>query len=64
VEPGVDGWSVLQVLKADPKLEDIPVVMMTMVDDRSRGMALGADDFLVKPITRERLLKLMNKFRR
>ena len=62
VMPGVDGWSVLQVLKADPKLEDIPVVMTTVVDDRNRGIALGADDFLVKPITRERLLKSMSRY--
>ena len=62
--PGVDGWSVLQVLKADPKLEDIPVVMMTVIDDRSRGIALGADDFLVKPVTRERLLKSMSRYQK
>jgi len=54
----------VQVHAVETRVQDLPVVMMTMVDDRSRGMALGADDFLVKPITRERLLKLMSKFRR
>ena len=61
--PGMDGWSVLQVLKADPELAEIPVVLVTMVDDRSRGYALGAVDFLTKPVDRERLLRALNTCR-
>ena len=54
--PGMDGWAVLAALKADPALADIPVVMLTIVDDRNLGYALGAADYLTKPIDRERLV--------
>ncbi|WP_342635972.1 response regulator [Rhizobium sullae] len=60
--PGCDGWSVLQELKADPKLANIPVVMLTMADKRNRGYALGAADYLMKPIDRDALRKLIAKF--
>ena len=53
--PGMDGWAVLKTLKADPQLSAIPVVMITITDDRQRGMALGAADYLVKPVDRNRL---------
>jgi len=61
---GMDGWSVLAQLKADAELAKIPVVMLTMVDDRNRGFALGASDYLTKPIDRKRLASILNKFRR
>lgn len=54
--PGVDGWAVLQALKADPETRSIPVVIVSIVDERSRGVALGAADYLVKPVSREALL--------
>ncbi|NNH31720.1 response regulator [Rhizobium sp. SEMIA 4085] len=60
--PGCDGWSVLQQLKADPELASIPVVMLTMADKRNRGYALGAADYLMKPIDRDALRKLIAKF--
>jgi DNA-binding response OmpR family regulator len=47
--PGMDGWSVLSALKADPEVSDIPVIMLTLVDDKSLGYALGAADYLTKP---------------
>ena len=53
--PEMDGWSVLRALKADPGLRDIPVIMLTMVDDKSRGYALGATDYLSKPVDRDLL---------
>ncbi len=40
--PGMDGWAVLAALKADPGLVGIPVIMLTMLDDRSLGFAIGA----------------------
>jgi signal transduction histidine kinase/CheY-like chemotaxis protein len=55
VMPGMDGWAVLKTLKADPQLSSIPVVMITITDERERGMALGAADYLVKPVDRNRL---------
>ena len=48
--PGMDGWAVLTALKKDPELADIPVLMCTILDDRNMGFALGASEFLTKPI--------------
>jgi CheY-like chemotaxis protein len=61
--PGMDGWAVLTALKADPDLADIPVVMLTMVDEKNLGYALGASDYLTKPIERDRLINVLNKYR-
>jgi PAS domain S-box-containing protein len=61
--PGPDGWSVLAELKSDPTLSDIPVVIVSFVDDRGLGYSLGAADFLAKPIDRERLASLLARFR-
>jgi len=60
--PGRDGWSVLSALKADSELDEIPVVMVTMLDDKSIGYALGAADYLVKPIERDRLVRVLSRF--
>jgi signal transduction histidine kinase/CheY-like chemotaxis protein len=57
--PGLDGWSVLQALKAEPGLASIPVVMLTILDEQSRGYALGAADYLSKPVERDRLRALL-----
>jgi signal transduction histidine kinase/DNA-binding response OmpR family regulator len=57
--PDLDGWTVLAALKGDPALADIPVVLVTILDERTRGMALGATDYMVKPIDRERLLGVL-----
>ncbi len=62
--PGLDGWAVLTELKADPALADIPVVMLTFVDNKNLGYALGASDYLTKPIQRKRLLAVLEKYRR
>jgi len=56
VMPEMDGWSTLRVIKSRPSTAEIPVVMVTMVDDRSRGIVLGAADYLVKPIRKDVLL--------
>jgi CheY-like chemotaxis protein len=55
--PDIDGWTVLAAVKGDPTLADIPVVLVTIVDDRQRGYALGATDYLVKPVDRGRLVE-------
>jgi len=60
--PDMDGWSVLRALKADPRLREVPVVMLTMVDDKSRGYSLGATDYLTKPVDREQLLNALSGF--
>lgn len=61
--PGLDGWAVLTKLKADPDLADIPVIMLTIVSDKNMGYALGASEYLTKPIDRTRLVKLLRKYR-
>jgi CheY-like chemotaxis protein len=60
--PGMDGWAVLTALKADPDLAHIPVIMLTMVDDKNLGYALGAADYLTKPINRDRLAAVLSKY--
>jgi signal transduction histidine kinase/CheY-like chemotaxis protein len=59
--PRVDGWEVLRQLKADPAMRDIPVVMVTIVDEREVGLALGAVDYLVKPVQRVALLACLER---
>ena len=60
--PDKDGWAVLSDLKADPELADIPVVMLTIVDNKNLGYALGAADYLTKPIQRDRLQAVLAKY--
>jgi DNA-binding response OmpR family regulator len=59
--PLLDGWQVLTELKADPATAAIPVVIATAVDDRSRGLTLGADAYLRKPIRREELVDALQQ---
>ncbi|RNB86999.1 response regulator [Brevibacillus fluminis] len=60
--PGMDGWTVLTTLKNDPELAGIPVVMISMTDDKNLGYALGASEFLTKPVYRERLIAVLDKY--
>jgi CheY-like chemotaxis protein len=59
--PDMDGWTVLEALKADRALRDVPVIMLTMVDDPERGFALGASDYATKPVNRVRLSQIVRK---
>lgn len=61
--PDMDGWAVLFALKADPELSDIPVVMLTMTDEKRLGFTLGASDYLTKPVDRGRLNATLRRFR-
>jgi len=61
--PQMDGWSVLTALKGDPATAAIPVIMLTMVDDKQMGFALGAADYFTKPIDFERLHQGLEKYR-
>ena len=54
--PGIDGWEVLAQLKADPATAAIPVVVVSMLDERGHGFALGAAEYLVKPVGKDQLL--------
>jgi GAF domain-containing protein/CheY-like chemotaxis protein len=61
--PDLDGWSVLAALRQDPELAEIPVIMVTILDEQRRAASLGAAGYLTKPIDRERLRGLMGRFR-
>lgn len=61
--PDMDGWSVLQALKQEPELSRIPVIMMTISDEKQKGFTLGASAYLTKPVDRARLAELLDRFK-
>lgn len=61
--PGMDGWAVLNKLKKDPETAQIPVVMTTIISDRNMGYALGATDYITKPVDRNQVLSVVNRYR-
>lgn len=54
--PGIDGWEVMERLKADPRTQDIPVHFLSGKDERKKALDLGAIDFLTKPVSQEQML--------
>ncbi len=60
--PGMDGWEVLSSLKADPELSDIPVIMVSIIDEVNIGIALGAAEYVTKPIDRDRLSAILKRY--
>jgi signal transduction histidine kinase/DNA-binding response OmpR family regulator len=63
IMPEMDGWAVLRVLKADPELRDIPVVLVTILDDREMGYTLGAVDLITKPFDPAALVEVLERHR-
>ncbi len=63
VLPGISGWEVLEALKADPDLASIPVTMVTMIDEKSKGYAAGVTEYLVKPVEKKQLASVVGQFR-
>jgi CheY-like chemotaxis protein len=63
VMPDLDGWSVLAALRQDSELAEIPVIMTTILDEHRRAVALGAAGYLTKPIDRDRLHRLVGRFK-
>lgn len=61
VMPGIDGWTVLRTFKSDPDLAAIPVILVTLADDRSQGFALGATEYLPKPIEPRRFQDVLRR---
>ena len=61
--PEMDGWSVLTALKADPELATIPVIMLTIMDDKNIGFTLGAVEYMSKPIDKVRLATILKRYR-
>ncbi len=62
--PGMDGWAVLSALKSDPSLSTVPVVMVTILDDKNLGFTLGASEYMTKPIDRDRLGTILRRYGR
>ena len=60
--PEMDGWAVLSAIKADSAIADIPVIMATILDEKPLSLALGASDYVTKPIDRERLIHVMRRY--
>ncbi|MEH1815101.1 MAG: PAS domain S-box protein [Nostoc sp.] len=59
--PNLSGWEVLNQLKTNPKTKDIPTIIISVVDEHSKGLAQGAFEYLVKPITRAQLQVIIEK---
>jgi signal transduction histidine kinase len=62
--PHRDGWAVLQILKNDPDLRDIPVIMVSLIDNKNLGFALGVADYVVKPFNRVEILEKLKTITR
>ncbi|MEF2246952.1 response regulator [Paenibacillus sp. IITD108] len=60
--PSMDGWRVLESIKSDPELNHIPVIIWSMTNDKQLGYALGASEFLVKPVSRDALVHVIDKY--
>jgi CheY-like chemotaxis protein len=63
IMPHMDGWAVLAAIKGDPVLCHIPVIMLTIADDKNLGYALGASEYITKPLERDRLSAVLKKYR-
>jgi signal transduction histidine kinase/CheY-like chemotaxis protein len=61
--PGMDGWQVMSAIRSDPKLAAIPVVIVSIANEKGRGFRLGASDYLTKPIDRTRFQAVLNRYR-
>jgi len=60
--PQKDGWQILQELKSDPELKEIPVVIHTVVENKALAVSLGAESYLVKPVQAEKIISVIRKF--
>jgi len=60
--PDMDGWRVLSSIKADSVLSDIPVIMASIEEEKNKGYALGATDYLMKPVSRAQLAGILDKY--
>ena len=61
--PRMDGWDVLQAIRMDPETSAVPVVVVSVLDERAKGLALGAAEYLVKPVSREDLMAALSRVR-
>ena len=61
--PGIDGWAVLDELRSDETTRDVPVIIVSILDEKSRGLALGAAGYLTKPVSRDDLIAALRSVR-
>jgi signal transduction histidine kinase/CheY-like chemotaxis protein len=61
VLPGLDGWEILKALKQDAETQDIPVIIVSMIDNRELGFALGATDYFLKPVNTAHLVERLGE---
>ena len=59
--PGATGWSLLEVMKAEPALRDIPVVVLSIVQDRARSLQASAVEHLLKPVNADLLIATVRR---
>jgi len=59
--PGIDGWATLAAIRDDPDLSETPVIMLTVLDERPMGEALGASGYLTKPVDRQTLIETLRE---
>jgi signal transduction histidine kinase/ActR/RegA family two-component response regulator len=59
--PDIDGWQILRELRTDPRSATLPVIVVSIVDERSRGLAAGATEYLIKPVGRDVLLDALRR---
>ena len=60
--PGMDGWEAIGHLKSDPQTADIPLIVVSIIDNKEMGYRLGADEYLVKPVDRPALLRVLQRY--
>jgi CheY-like chemotaxis protein len=61
VMPSMDGWEMLRIIKDDPQLAAVPVIVATVHDDRKKALALGATEYLMKPVDRDMLTRVLTR---
>ena len=61
VMPGKDGWDILHALKHDPLTEAIPVICVSILDNREMGLSLGAVEYLVKPVDKDEFIRELRR---
>ena len=59
--PGMDGWQVLERMKGDASTRAVPVIIASILEERARGLALGAAEYLVKPVGRDELVDALRR---
>jgi len=62
--PGSNGWDVLQHLKSDPATKNIPVIICTLLEEKEKGLNLGAADYLMKPVLEDDLVHAIKRLER